>query len=164
VLSKRLIKVGGEAYQLPVEAKSCLENCVKLTSFVYFNDNYKSKSTIRDRVPGDMLLRGVRNANASSKKLVLYANDQSAEAFRNGLTDGVEILCRGAYLSGLFYRWKKMEVDGLEPDFEGYALLDMELPAGRPLSRDNEKYSQFKNKVRRIKADYTQWNKAFFSV
>ena len=109
-----VIRYKGEEFPIYQEARTVFKKCVKLNQFI--NKKYKSEIVYKDRVDGNLLLRGLRAAPTVSyfggliSKIVKAANDNGKVNKTLAYTD--------AYISGFYYRMYLRESAGLPIPFE----------------------------------------------
>lgn len=146
-------------YPMYRESLPAFKNCVTLNSFVYKNPLY-SKVIDRDRVPGDLLIRGVKQ-QPSSKTLRVELSRRANKAVNERHTTTLRLSHFRVWLSGLFYQMYEREKAGYPVDF---------LDAARRFSNGKE-YNLKSSRntqdaiVRRIATeylnDYQRWKMAF---
>ena len=110
---------GGREFPLYREGLPAIRNCVELSAFRYLNPNYSNAGPIlRDRVPGDILLRGVRCVpSLGTFRVDLKKRNDAAVA--DGKTD-LQLSYYRIWISGVFYRMYEDELAGFPPDFSGF--------------------------------------------
>ena len=140
---KQLILHNGREYPIYRESLPAMHNCAELDSF------------IRKRIPGDILVRGVRS-------------EQTVVALRVELTrkkkllagtpeEGMDISYRRIWLSGLFYRMYEDEQAGLPVDFLAAAdaqLYDLPARSTRAGAVKNSKRNEL---AREYQINYERW-------
>lgn len=95
----------------------------------------------RERVPGNILLRGLVNQNINTVSMLRYMRDR---AKKNGVILNYSLIKR----SGHFYRIYELERAGFTPDFAG--LIAEKLERGTHIAN-----------ISLIRRDYEAWKKAF---
>ena len=152
----------GKQKEYPIyrEAIHAFKNCVGLDQFVYIHPNY-SKEILRQRVPGKQLLRGVKT-EAQLTLIRIELSKKAKNANAKGKTKQ-RISYYRAWLSGVFYRVRELELIGVEPDFSQLASDFMEgktyhLESGRNLIGAKQR-----RLAKEYKEDYDRWKLAFFS-
>lgn len=147
-----LIHHGNKDYELYKESIPAFKKACSLTEFVYINPKY-SKKVIRNRFPGEYLMRGVR----SEKISLMTMRTIIGTHFRD---NGLKISYGRIYLSGVFYRMYELERAGMPVDFSGIAIER----TNRIERQYSENYSRRKV-VASIEQDYiddyASWKQAF---
>ena len=139
------------------EALPAFHRAAELKSFYYKNPNY-SKIILRDRVPGDMLLRGIR---ATTKTMTIRSilSRRSAWAIESGHTQQ-QLSFHRVWLSGLFYRIYDRERAGIPVDFSEAAIDFMSDRAYMLSGKSTLEHKQ--NRIEReYMGDYQRWKLAF---
>ena len=140
------------------EAIPAFRNAVMLNSFVYKHPNY-SKDIRRNRVPGDMIMRGIK---AVTKTFTIRAtlSKRNIKAIEDGKTN-LQLSFYRVRMSGLFYRVYEMERAGITPNFSEAALRVMD---GKTYSlKGREKLKHKQNRIEKdYMEDYERWKLAFF--
>lgn len=155
-----VVRYGGVEYEIQREAIPAFRNAATLTEFVYKHPNYPpDKRVIRNRAPGDTLIRGVRSTTTLAA-LRVELSRRSKKFIEDGMTDK-QLSYYRVYLSGLFYNMKKREEAGIPVDFSGAASRFMEgktykLDAGR-----NTQEAKKRAVVNDYLQDYERWKAAF---
>lgn len=139
------------------EALPAFHKAAELNSFRYKNPNY-SRTIIRDRVPGDTLMRGIR---AVTKTVTLRSilSKKSAKAIEDGLTQQQLSFYR-VWMSGLFYRMYDRERAGIPIDFSEAAT---NFVSDRTYALNGRiKLEHKQNRIERdYMEDYQRWKLAF---
>ena len=144
--------------EIPIyrEAITAFKNCVELTQFVYNHPNY-TKTVWKDRVDGDLLVRGVR-ANLS---LYSLRAEISRRAKLHEKETGIRLSYYRTWISGVFYRAYERELIGETPDFTDVAASRMEGKTYKLDSGRNTQESKRRKVVRDYQEDYQRWKLAF---
>ena len=145
---------GGREYPLYREALPAVRNCVELESFRYFHPNY-ANPIWRERVPGDILLRGVRCVpSLATMRVDLKKRTDAAVA--EGKTD-LQLSYYKIWISGVFYRMYEDELAGFPPDFSGF--VDDKLGDFRYKLSPGGNSQEYKRKAAADSylADYERW-------
>lgn len=144
--------------EIPIyrEAIAAFKNCVELTSFVYNHPNY-TKTVWKDRVEGDLLLRGVK-ANLS---LYPLRAELSRRAKLHEEETGIRLSYFRTWISGVFYRAYERELIGETPDFTDVAAARMEGKTYKLDSGRNTQESKRRKVVKDYQEDYQRWKLAF---
>ena len=144
------------------EAISCFKVCVECGSFVYPHPIYPS-GWRKDRAAGNQLLRGT-NKSQSLQYIRNRISGITKEKVESGET-AVRLTHFRAWLSGLFYRTRQLELNGVAPDFSPIAVVQAK--RSRAKIRPDKKENATKYRQTRIEFeyqnDYQQW-KAVFDI
>ena len=139
------------------EALPAFHKAAELKSFYYKNPNY-AHTILRDRVPGDTLMRGIR---AATKTMTIRSvlSKKSAKAIDDGLTKQKLSFYR-VWMSGLFYRMYDRERAGIPVDFSEAAT---DFVSGRSYVLNGRiKLEHKQNRIERdYMEDYQRWKLAF---
>mgnify|MGYP006907948901 CR=1 FL=1 len=115
-LSSMLVRFNNTEYPLYREAIPAIRNCMTLTQFLYKHPNYAAdKIVYRDRVDGDILIRGVRSTPSVSSMRAELSRRTRLKT-QEGKTD-LRLSYYRVWISGVFYRMYENELAGAEPDF-----------------------------------------------
>lgn len=144
-----LINHDGRSYIIYRESIPAFKNCVNLTEFVYKHPNY-SKDVIKNRVPGDTLIRGVKRS--ISTMAMRTELSRRAKKFIDSGETNIKLSYYRAWISGLFYRTYEAETRGISPSFKGAAERFME---GKVYKLDSGRNTP-EAKKRQIMNDYLQ--------
>lgn len=150
------IVIDGTSYPIYREALPAIKKATELTSFNYKHPNY-GKVVRRDRIPGELLLRGIRG---EVTKLNIRAN--LSKMARNAVVEGrcnTELSYSRIYLSGIFFRMYEKERAGIPVDFSEDAKRFM---AGKTYQNKTRKNRQTEIE-KDYEKDYQRW-KMVFSV
>lgn len=113
---RMLVRHGGSEYPLYREALPALRNAATLTAYLYRHPNYGAdKIAYRDRVPGDLLMRGIK-AVPSIAVMRVGLSRRNRRALDEGKTD-LDLSYYRIWLSGVFYRMLEDELAGMPVDF-----------------------------------------------
>lgn len=149
----------GASYPIYAAALPALHILVESDSFEYYHPNY-SGPILRKRVPGDLLLRGIRgNANTH-----LIANKVSRDA-REGYATG-KINCQLSYntmhISGKFYREHENEVAGIGVNIDRLVDEELEDADWKGKKEGTKTYGKKKAEKRiYLRNEYETWKLAF---
>lgn len=152
------VSFNGADYPMYAEGVPSVMNAATLGSFTYKHPNY-TKQIRRDRVEGDMIMRGIRSMpsmKAVRVELTRHLND-AREAGRTKL----ELSPYRVWLSGMFYRKWAAEQAGQAADFSAEARAAMgdrvyKLDLGR-----NSQDAKFREIRRDYEIDYQRWKTTF---
>lgn len=173
-LKNMIVTHDGREYRIYAEAVACLRNCKELPSFYYRHPLYPDKAYPRDRVPGDLLLRGtggevsaavLRNdMSRASKKKAETAGD-SAATKEEKLFDRSQTLrlsYHRLWISGLFYRTFLMEGAGIEPDFAEASAERLEAKQYGFSGKSYNKRTLYNKFRQEYLEDYKMWKQTFY--
>ena|GEM_PF-1250395 len=154
---------GDEVAVLYRQSLKAVRNCVRLTSFLYRNTSYANKQAIRrDRVPGDMLMRGIRGTPSVANfraQLSRVLKKSKAD------TDAAKTLTyTRVWLSGVFYRIYEGEQAGIAPDFIKIAMAS---PAGKKVLAGESKAPKemaLRAIAKDFRTDYNRWKLIIKSI
>lgn len=147
----------GMDYPIYREAINAFRNAVFLREFVYTNPRYDN--IMRNRVDGDILMRGIRGT-VTKDSMRVELSRRSRRALDAGVTDK-RISHYKIWLSGLFYRMYENERAGYPVTFDGAAEAFME---GRIYKLDSGRNTPEAKKRQIIKEfydDYERWKLVF---
>lgn len=145
----------GRVFPIYVEALPAFHKAISLNAFVYRNPNYKNnKAAIKDRVDGNLLLRGIKKKD--NKEISTVKNYRSAIIKKTKLAEdaGKTTKCLSysrVYLCGIFFRAYCDEVNGLKVRFYRQAAIDCK-------STNEESALRL---ARRYDEEYRLWKLAF---
>ena len=150
-LQNMTINVSGVSYPIYREALPAIRNCATLSSFLYKHPNYSANKIVyRPRIPGDLLLRGIK-ANPTAKTLrveLSYRNKKVADAGKTNL----DLSYFRIWISGVFYRMYEDEMAGFPVDFSFVANQKLgDTPRDRGRQREVE---------HSYEEDYERWKQA----
>ncbi len=155
-----VIHSGDEEFEIYREAIPAFKNAATLTEFVYKHPNYPpDKKVIRNRAPGNTLIRGIRSAT-SAVALRVELSRRSKKAIEHGCTDK-QLSYYRVWLSGLFYRMYQREVAGIPVDFSGEASKFMEGKTYKLDTGRNTPEAKKRAVVNDYVQDYERWKVAF---
>lgn len=115
---KMVVSHNGIDYPIYREAIPSIRNCVKLTEFRYKHPNYPDKIIWKDRVAGDVLIRGIRSIPTVSTMQVELSR-RLKKANDEGKTE-MKLSYFRIWLSGIFYRMLEDELAGFPVDFSSF--------------------------------------------
>lgn len=157
-LENMMVLYNGTEVPIYREALPAFKNCVNLKQFIYKHPNY-SNPISRDRVDGDILIRGIRN-EPSVIKMRVTLSKISKKKIDEGVTD-LKLSHYRVWISGLFYRMYERERAGIPVDFSDAAERFVE---GKTYQLDSN-HKTLKSKKRQIAKDYLEdyerWKLAF---
>ena len=145
----------GKEYPIYREAMPCVKNCRDLSSFRYIHPRYADKEVWRDRVPGDILLRGVRSVPQLGS-IRVDVRKRNEEAMAAGKTD-LKLSYFRVWMSGIFYRMYEDELAGFPPDFSRFVdekLGDFQYKV--PPKGNSQEYKR-KERAEDYLDDYERW-------
>ena len=155
-----VIHSGGEEYEIYRESIPAFKNAATLTEFVYKHPNYPpDKKVIRNRAPGDTLIRGIRSTT-SALSLRVELSRRSKKFLEDGSTDK-QLSHYRVWLSGLFYRMHQRELAGIPVDFSGEASKFMEGKTYKLETGRNTPEAKKRAVVNDYIQDYERWKVAF---
>jgi len=112
------VRFGGREYPIYREALPAVRNCVKLTEFRYIHPLYPERVIWKDRIPGDVLVRGIRSVpSMNTMQVEIFRRIQKAK--EAGKTD-MQLSYYRIWLSGVFYRMLDDELAGFPVDFDAF--------------------------------------------
>lgn len=157
-----VIRHDGYEYEIYRESIPTLKRLATLDEFVYKHPNYlPGKTVYRHRVPGDILIRGVRTV-PSARSMRSELTKRSKLHFDAGHTDK-QLSHYRVWLSGLFYRMYERERAGMPVDFSAEASKYME---GRTYKFDSKRNTvDAKRRVimGEFLQDYYRWKAALLT-
>lgn len=109
------VRHDGRDYPIYREALPAIRNCVRLTEFRYKHPNYPDRVIWKDRVPGDILVRGIRSVPTVATMQVELSR-RMKRANDAGKTE-MKLSYYRIWLSGVFYRMYEDELAGIPADF-----------------------------------------------
>lgn len=164
-LDNSRINFEGHSYEIYEESKEDFKKALCLTDFLYEHPNY---STRKQRVSGNVLIRGVRSATVDlmslrpiiNKKVTEKQNakGEKSDTSKNGLT------YKKLRLSGAFYRAYIRESKGIPVDFSTYIAEEMERKeqSKKYTTTATRTYTVIANLLEReYLSDYQMWKTAF---
>jgi len=134
------------------ESIPCLMRCVNSTQFTYKHPNY---TTVRDRLSGNTIVRGVRGKSSIHNMRTIISN-RAKEKMEKGLIDKNLSYYR-VWMSGLFYRVYQDELRGIFPDF---SFIVAKFVENRTYNLDKGRNTQDAKKRQLIQdyhRDYERW-------
>lgn len=147
----------GAALPIYREAYTDFRRAVNLKEFVSYHPLYPDKPTIRARVSGDELLRGIKSVSDTSTLRAVITH-KGLDAFKQGKTDK-KLSYQRLRLSGLFYETYMLERKGIAPDFTPMAELEC-------IEKGFSKERFANNRWRMAKSyldDYYRWKLIFWN-
>lgn len=155
-----VIHSGGEEFEIYRQAIPAFKNAATLTEFVYKHPNYPpDKKVIRNRAPGNTLIRGIRSTT-SALALRVELSRRSKKFLEDGSTDK-QLSHYRVWLSGLFYRMHQRELAGIPVDFSGEASKFMEGKTYKLDTGRNTPEAKKRAVVNDYVQDYERWKAAF---
>lgn len=149
-----------DEYEIYRDAIPAFRNAATLTEFVYKHPNYPpDKRVIRNRAPGNTLIRGIRSA-VSVKSLRVELSRRSKKCIDDGLTEK-QLSYYRVWLSGLFYRVYQGELAGIPVDFSSAAVRFMDGKIYKLDSGRNTPEAKKRAVMNDYLQDYERWKAAF---
>lgn len=151
-----LIHFHGNDYTIYLESIQAFRNCVFSHQFLFNHPNYGAdKIVFRDRVDGDILIRGIRSVpSISSMRAEL---SRRSKRFVDEGKTSLHLSYYRVWISGVFYRMYESELAGAAPDFSGFVE---QITAGKTYKLDSGR-NTIEAKQRKIAAeymmDYNRW-------
>lgn len=161
-LDRMEVVYDGEPYNIYKEGLGAFNNCVNLKQFVYTNPNYtEDKIIYKDRVPGDILIRGIKGT-LSEKTMRVTLSKKSKKCLEVDPTTGkpktdLKLSYYRVWISGVFYRLYENELAGYKPDFKGLADMVSEGKEYKVSSGRNTQESKRRKLASEYAADYRRW-------
>lgn len=155
---KMVFRAGDEEYPIYREGLETFKKCSTLDFFMYHHPNY-SNTILRQRIPGNVILRGIRN-EPSIKSLRVKLSKFSKDAISSGKTD-LHLSYYRVWLSGVFYRMYQLELIGQEPDFTGLASDFMEGKTYKLDKSRNLPGAKMRSLAKGYLEDYENWKMTF---
>ena len=150
-----VITYDDQDYFVPSVAEDVFRKCVELKAFNYSNANYVKGDIVRDRLPGDILLRGVRSTSKSFKVLAQNISNRAM-----GANMKRRINYTNASLSGFFYHLYSLEQNN-EIDFMFYAKQYVDKREYK-LDKTKLTLNGLQTKIaKELEFDYNLWKLAF---
>ena len=155
-----VIHLDGQEFEIYRQAIPAFKNAATLTEFVYKHPNYPpDKKVIRNRAPGNTLIRGIRSTT-SALALRVELSRRSKKFVEDGSTDK-QLSHYRVWLSGLFYRMHQRELAGIPVDFSGEASKFMEGKTYKLDTGRNTPEAKKRAVVNDYVQDYERWKAAF---
>lgn len=167
-LNKMQINFEGHSYEIYKEGRADFEAACYLNSFFYEHPYY---SKIRNRVEGNLIMRGFRSSNIDLMTIRpmlnrAFKNPKKLDEDKNDMMDVIKntnykISYKRIYLSGIFYRAYEVERMGVEyVDFSETVKREMDN------YRKNKEYTSDTKKIEKqmakdLREDYERWKCAF---
>lgn len=152
------IHFNGRDYPIYRESIDAFRNAATLKEFVYKNPTYFN-DTIRDRVDGDLIMRGIRGT-LTEKSLGVELSRRSKAALDAGKTTK-RLSHYRIWLSGLFFRLYERERAGYPVSFAGAAEDYMEGKEYKLDSGRNTPEAKKRQIMRDFQNDYDRWKLVF---
>lgn len=152
-LEDMTIPYKGAMLEIPREAYTAFRNCARMDSFMYSHPLYLDGPRLRPRVPGNLLLRGLKGELTAPKLR------SAITSIQYGRRDaGLKKLTHSLVMrSGILYRTYEQERAGIKPDFSDIVK--------ESLDEDCSCYRNQLNKhIRDFNADYARWKLAFVLI
>ena len=156
--SRMVFKAGDEEFPIYREGLEAFRKCAELKFFVYIHPNY-SNNILRQRLPGNILLRGVRS-EPTLKSLRVKLSGCSKIAISEGKTD-LQLSYYRVWLSGVFYRMYQLELIGQEPDFKDVAADFMKGKVYKLEKSRNLPGAKQRSLAKAYLEDYETWKMTF---
>lgn len=158
--SNMIIRYKNTEVPLYREAVQAFRNCVELTQFVYKHPLYSADKILwRDRVPGDIVVRGVK-AQPSLQAMRVALSRLSKNKRDKGATN-LNLSYYRVWISGVFYRAYEEEQMGTEPDFTALVSSQMEGKVYKMDSGKNTQEAKKRQLVHDYLEDYQRWKLIF---
>ena len=153
--TQMLIHHGSRDYPIYREALPAFRNCVRLTEFRYKHPNYPDRTVWKDRIPGDVLVRGIRSV-PSMAVMQVELSRRLRRANEAGKTE-MRLSYYRIWLSGVFYRMYEDELAGFPADFS--AVVDEKLGDFQYKLPDKGNTQEYKRKkvAESYLSDYERW-------
>ena len=148
------IRYGQKLYPIYTESLDAIRNCVNSRQYNYKHSNY-TKDCVRDRVPGDILIRGIRSV-PSITSMRAEISTRCKRAIESGKME-TELSYYRVWLSGIFYQMYELEQCGIPVDFSGVVLDKLDGKLFKLDSSRNTQESKRDEIARHYKADYERW-------
>lgn len=154
--SNMVIRHGGEEFPIYREAIPALKNCVELKQFRYDHPNFKEGTIVyRDRVPGDVLLRGYRSVPSLSTFRVAVSQ-KNANALKEGRTE-MNLSYFRVWISGVFYRMYEDELAGIPVNFDTLTMKRVGNTHYKLSKTRKTPQYKIKELSREYRTDYERW-------
>lgn len=161
-LMNMVVHHGGKEYLICREAVPSLKRCVEMKQIVYKHPNYTGVK-LRDRLPGDKLLRGYVQ-NKSDIRICVNSKIKMKKFLPEGNNDemlNIELSYDRVWLSGRFYAIFEAENAGMRPDFNQMAEERM-LENGYDIKSKSKVVRSRRSKIAgEYMIDYERWKNAF---
>ena len=153
--AEMLIHHGGRDYPIYREALPAFRNCVRLTEFRYKHPNYPDRTVWKDRIPGDILVRGIRSV-PSMAVMQVELSRRLRRANEAGKTE-MRLSYYRIWISGVFYRMYEDELAGFPADFS--SVVDEKLGDFQYKLPDKGNTQEYKRKkvAESYLSDYERW-------
>lgn len=148
------VTYGGRSCVIYPQALPVLRKCAQLHSFRYNHPRY---TVMRDRVPGDLLLRGVKSdANISTIRSAISRRNEKAVKDRRA---DMRLSFTRIRTSGVFYRMYENELAGFPVDF---AAVTSDFMEGKTyVNRTRSARETATTIEREFTEDYNRWKIVF---
>lgn len=154
-LKKGFVRVNGNEYRIYNESLLTFKICSTAHAFNYYNQRYRNSTIVRERISGNLLLRGVRGeVNSNLMRSLVYR--RSKAALVDGKTEKSLSFMR-AFTSGVYTRLYQLERIGVEIDFAGVAR---DISDSKPGNRESADAS-IDALARHYEEDYNAWKDAY---
>ena len=155
-LTNMVIRHNGYEYEIYKECLPDFEKACNLSSFNYFHPSYTRR---RQRVDGNLVLRGYRSAQIDLTTIRPILNKKFANSKSSGRCFR-KLSYNRVYLSGVFYRAYEQERVGIPVDFT--SVIEREMSGKEYTITSTRSLNTIANKIRReYMADYDRWKCAF---
>ena len=81
-----------------------MKSCAEDSSFVVYNDNYENGYADMSRMPGNIILRGVKNIPTFQNRILTTKISSSKKRASKNMQINVSLTYKSAWKSGIFYR------------------------------------------------------------
>lgn len=164
-LDEMVVRHNGEEYPIYREAIRAFKDCMTLTQFRVNHPNYDpNKPHIKDRAPGDTLLRGIGDTESKSiyaMRVTMSKKAKKAKVETASEDDSLDLNLSffRVWLSGLFYRMYEAERAGMPVDFMDIAEQKTD---GTTQSSGRDLIGEKKRRIAGdYMKDYLRWKEAY---
>lgn len=153
---RAVVHFNGVDYPIYREAFPAFLNCVELTRFIYKHPNYSADVvSYRDRVDGDLLLRGFRAMPNKNTMNVEVSRRRRRVADNHDIN--MNLSYHRVWLSGIFYRMWEREQAGMPIDFEEQARQYSNGKVYKVNSGGNTQAAKHRAIAKELEIDYQRW-------
>lgn len=136
------------------EAFKAFKNCAELDEFLFIHPKFE---TYRKRVPGDTLVRGIRDL--PTVKSMRVELSRKAKRYENELQ--LKLSYKRIRISGIFYRMLIEETNGHEPNFMPLIVYERDGKEYNLSHSRNTQEAKLRELERNYLTDYERWKKAW---
>ena len=144
------VHVGEKSFDIFREAIPAFRMACNATEFAYIHPKYR---TMRNRFPGDKLMRGVRSDHVKLETVRPYVKKKLSE-------HGFDLSQRRVHLSGIFYKAFEAERCGFGVNFDD-AVVEQLMSTQRTYGPNYTRGKAANMILRDFQDDYERWKKAF---